>query len=214
MIHNIESDLNRFRQIVKGRVRKDLKRFMSSGELIGKQGDQVVRIPLPRIGIPRFRYGKNEQGGVGQGQGGAGDPAAGPPGDGPGGAGDQPGEHALEADLTLEELAEILGEELELPRIEPRGDPDLASTRDRYTGIRRVGPEALRHNKRTFRAALKRQIASGSYAPDQPVVVPIKDDKRYRSWDRRSEPQSAAVVVYMMDVSGSMGAEQKEVVGA
>ena len=212
MIHNIESDLNRFRQIVKGRVRKDLKRFMSSGELIGKQGDQVVRIPLPRIGIPRFRYGKNEQGGVGQGQGGAGDPAAGPPGDGPGGAGDQPGEHALEADLTMEELAEILGEELELPRIEPRGDPDLASTRDRYTGIRRVGPEALRHNKRTFRAALKRQIASGSYAPDQPVVVPIKDDKRYRSWDRRSDPQSAAVVVYMMDVSGSMGAEQKEVV--
>ena len=31
-----------------------------------------------------------------------------------------PGEHILEVEMTLEELAEILGEELSLPRIEPR----------------------------------------------------------------------------------------------
>ena len=212
MILNIENDLERFRQIVRGRVRKDLKRFMSSGEMMGKQGDKVVSIPLPRIGIPRLRFGKNEQGGVGQGDGEEGDPVDGQPGDGQGKAGQDPGEHVLEAEVTLEELAEIMGEELELPRIEPKGQKDLASERDKYTGISTVGPEALRHNRRTWREALKRQIASGAYNPRKPVIVPIKDDKRYRSWDTRPEPQSAAVLIYMMDVSGSMGAEQKEIV--
>ncbi len=211
MILNIENDLDRFKEIVKGKVRKDLRRYMSSGEMIGKQGNKRVSIPLPQIGIPRFRYGKNDSGGVGQGDGEEGD-AVGQPGDGSGKAGDQPGEHSLEAEISLEELAEIIGEELELPRIEPRGSKQISSERDRYTGISKLGPEALRHNKRTFREALKRQIASGTYMPARPVIVPIKDDKRYRSWKTKNEPQSAAVILYMMDVSGSMGNEQKEIV--
>ncbi len=204
----IENDLQRFRKIVKGRIRRDLKRFMSSGEMLGTQGGKVVSIPLPQVSLPRFRFGKNEQGGIGEGKG--------EQGDGVGGmgpeAGDAPGEHVLEVELTLEELAEILAEELELPNIEPRGQKDITSTRDRYTGIAKLGPESLRHNRRTYREALKRQIASGTYQPNKPVIIPIKDDRRYRSWKAQTEPQSAAVVVYMMDVSGSMGNEQKEIV--
>ena len=145
------------------------------------------------------------------GDGDAGD-EVGEPGDGSGKAGGQPGEHTIEAEVTLDELAEIMGEELALPRIEPRGSKQISSERDRYTGISKLGPEALRHNKRTFREALKRQIASGTYVRSRPVIVPIKDDKRYRSWKTKPEPQSAAVVLYMMDVSGSMGNEQKEIV--
>lgn len=75
-----------------------------------------------------------------------------------------------------------------------------------------MGPEALRHNRRTYREALKRQVASGAYNPHKPVIVPIKDDRRYRTWNTQSQPQSAAVILYMMDVSGSMGNEQKEIV--
>jgi uncharacterized sporulation protein YeaH/YhbH (DUF444 family) len=210
LILNIENDLNRFKDIVRGRLRRDLKRYMSSGELLGKQGKKVVSIPLPRIQIPRLRYGDNSSGGVGQGDGDQGEQVDGA-GEGQQ-AGDQPGQHILEAEITLEELAEILGEELELPRIEPRGSKEIASERDRYTGISRIGPEALRHNRRTYRTALKRQISSGTYMPDDPIIVPIKDDRRYRTWNTKNEPQSAAVIVYMMDVSGSMGAEQKEIV--
>ena len=65
---NIDRDLGRFKDIVSGRVRKDLRKYMSSGELVGKQGKKTVSIPLHQIGIPRLRYGKNE-GGVGQGEG-------------------------------------------------------------------------------------------------------------------------------------------------
>ena len=52
-------------------------------------------------------------------------------------------------------MAQILGEELALPRIEPRGKKNIVTTRDKYTGIRQTGPESLRHFKRTFKRALK-----------------------------------------------------------
>jgi uncharacterized sporulation protein YeaH/YhbH (DUF444 family) len=42
--------------------------------------------------------------------------------------------------------------------------------------------------------------------------VPIRRDFRYRAADTKVEMQNAAVVIYMMDVSGSMGDEQKEIV--
>jgi len=205
----IDQDLSRFKDIVKGRVRKDLRKYMSSSEMIGKQGKELVSIPVHQIGIPRLRYGKNDQG-IGQGEGEPGD-GAGQPGEGQQ-AGDQPGEHILEVDFTVDELAQILGEELELPRIEPKGSQEAEATRARYKGITRHGPESLRHGKRTFKQALKRSIAAGSFNPDKPVVVPIRDDRRYRHFVEEKEPRSACVVLYMMDVSGSMGREQKEIV--
>ena len=42
--------------------------------------------------------------------------------------------------------------------------------------------------------------------------MPIPDDKRYRSWSTVQQPEANAVVIYMMDVSGSMTDEQKEIV--
>jgi uncharacterized sporulation protein YeaH/YhbH (DUF444 family) len=128
------------------------------------------------------------------------------------GAGDTPGEHMLEVDVTMDELAEMLGEELALPRIEPKGKEQIEDIKYRYTGVNTTGPESLRHFKRTFKQALRRTIASGKYNPDNPMVIPTRQDKRYRTWKEIIEPQSNAVILYMMDVSGSMGDEQKEIV--
>ena len=44
------------------------------------------------------------------------------------------------------------------------------------------------------------------------MIVPIREDRRYRSWRTTPLPQSNAVIIYIMDVSGSMGDEQKEIV--
>ncbi len=207
----IDQDHQRFRQIVKGRIRGDLRKFLTHGELIGKEGKHLVSIPVPGIDIPHFRYGDN-QGGVGAGEGQEGQVVGGDPQSGAGQGGTEPGSHILEVEVSLEELADILGEELQLPRIEPKGRKQVTTQRDRYSGIRRVGPESLKHFKRTYREALKRQIMLGLYNPDNPIVVPVKTDKRFRSWKEVLAPQSNAVIVYMMDVSGSMGDEQKELV--
>src|SRR5204863_2573701 len=137
--------------------------------MIGKKGNDLVSIPLPQIDIPQFRFGTKGSGGVGQGEGDVGTPLSPPKGSDKGGAGDQPGGHILEVELSMEEMAQILGEELALPRIEPRGKKNIVTTRDKYTGIRQSGPESLRHFKRTFKRALKRQISSRLYDPDRPV---------------------------------------------
>ena len=213
MPDRIEKDHRRFRKIIRGQIKENLRKYVSRGDLIAPKGKKKVSIPLPQIQIPKFRFGQKGTGGVGQGEGKEGDPLGQGKGkSGSGKAGDQPGEHALEVEFTVEELAQLMGEELELPKIEPRGVHRLETTKERYTGIRQTGPESLRHFKRTFKQALKRQLAAGTYDSETPLIIPIREDKRYRSWKTESLPHSNAVIIYMMDVSGSMGDEQKELV--
>ncbi len=157
--------------------------------MIGKKGKDLITIPLPHIDIPHFRYGHKQQGGVGQGEGEVGQrsqPGQVQPGDGHK-AGEGEGEHTLEVDVTLDELAKILGEELELPNIEPKGNEKLVTQKIKYTGVNTTGPESLRHFKRTYKQALKRQIATGTYDPDKPIIIPTREDRRYRSW-QAAEP--------------------------
>lgn len=212
MSQRIDKDVGRFREIVRGHVRKNLKKYITNSELIGKRGKGIVSIPVPEIELPHFKFG-SPQDGVGQGDGEVGD-MLGPVSDrgGMGGAGDQPGYHILEVEFTLEELAELLGENLELPRIQPKGKNNILGETARYTGLRRTGPEGLRHFKRTYREALRREIQTGIYNPDNPTVVPIHDDKRYRSWKMYPRPEDNAVIFYMMDVSGSMSDDKKNLV--
>lgn len=213
MADKIERDVARFKQIVRGRIKQGLRKYISHGEMIGKHGRDLVSIPLPQLDIPHFRYGDKGNGGVSSGDGEIGQPVSvGDDDGGEGKAGRAPGGHILEVDVSLEELAAILGEELELPNILPRGDANIVREKDRYTGISHTGPESLRHFRRTFKRALRRQISNNTYAPETPFVVPIREDHRYRTWKTVAQPEAKAVVIYMMDVSGSMGDEQKEIV--
>ncbi len=211
MVLRIEKDHQRFRQIVKGRIRKDLRKFLTQGELIGKEGRKLISIPVHGIDLPSFRYGDNNDAGVGQGDGEAGQTVGGDE-SGQGQGGTEPGRHIMEVDVTLDELADIMAEELELPRIEPKGKHALTTVKDRYSSTRNTGPESLRHFKRTFRNALRRMIMTGAYDPNDPMIIFERGDRVYRSWKPVKEPDSNAVIVYMMDVSGSMGFEQKELV--
>lgn len=210
-MRKIDQDRTRFREIVRGRIKKNLRKYVTSGEMIGKQGKRLVSIPVPQIRLPRFRYGKNPDSGVGQGEGEEGQPIPGHEA-GESQAGSEPGQHVLEVDVALEDLAKILGEELELPNIEPRGNKRIRSPALKFTGISRSGPKSLLHFKRTFKESLKRQIASGEYDYKDPIITPVNADFRFRSMERKEEPQANAAIIYMMDVSGSMGREQKEIV--
>ena len=213
-MYRIDADRARFREVVRGRIRQDLRRYLSTGELLGRCGDRAVSIPLPQIELPRFRFGDNSGEGRGSGEGEQGEAADGENAEGEGGrgAGNSEGQHILEVEVDLEELAEMLGEELELPNIKPRGVKEVSSEGGRYNGLRRAGPDSLRHFRRSFRNALKRTIASGLWDPERPHIVPERDDFRYRMRQTCPQPDSSAVVFHMMDVSGSMGREQKEIV--
>lgn len=217
MDHPIKRDHSRFRKIVKGKIRDGLRRYISQGKQIVPKGNGSFSIPMPSIDIPRFKFGDKSQGGSGQGEGQEGDPVQGgqgqdQPGQGDEKVGNQAGQKELEVEMSAIELAKILGEELELPNILPKGKKTIPSAINRYTSIGTVGPDSLRHVKRTFKESLKRQIALGQYDPDNPVIIPTRRDMRFRSSNVKVENENSAVVIYMMDVSGSMGDEQKEIV--
>ena len=50
----IEQDHRRFKKIVRGKIKENLRDYMSEGELTGKQGKDTVKVPVPRIDLPRF----------------------------------------------------------------------------------------------------------------------------------------------------------------
>ena len=213
MFVKIQRDQSRFKQIVRGKVRENLRKYVTHGEMIGRKGRDLVSIPLPQLDVPHFRYGKNGSGGVGQGEGEEGKPI---------GQGEQRGRAARPAAIRVPTSSKSKSRWTNWPRSwvtswPCRGSSRRASrtsirTRPRYTSVRRSGPESLRHFKRTYMQALRRQISSNIYVPHEPRIVPIREDKRYRSWTDILEPQANAVIIYMMDVSGSMTDDQKEIV--
>lgn len=208
---SIDSDHGRFRDIVRGKIRQNFKKYITQGEMVGRREKDLVKIPVPQIELPKFKYGPKQQGGVGQGEGNPGESVDGQEGE-PQQAGNEPGEHGIEVDVPLDELAQILGEELSLPRIEPKGSKQVETSKLKLKSMSNIGPANLRHFKASFKEALKREVTAGTYDPEDPFIVPIKKDMRFRSFKQVTAPQSNAVVIYMMDVSGSMGGEQKEIV--
>jgi len=212
MAERIKKDREKFIQIIKGKIKKDLKKFFKPGQVIlpKKKGDPVA-IPIPKIDLPTFRYGKN-RGGVAQGPGEPGTdlgPIEPEPGEGGKQAGEGHGQE-IQVEFTQEEILEIL--EAELPNIEPKGDKMIESDKVKYTEIRKVGPESLRHRRRTYKKALRRQLAAGDYNPEDPKVIPTKEDKRYRSWKNVEKPQNNALLIFMRDVSGSVGQEERDII--
>ena len=169
----IHNDQSRFKDIVRGKIKENLKNYIQKGELIGKQGKDKITIPVPRIDFRRFETKAKE---AGQGDK-LGDAVEGQPGDGEG----QPGEAGFEAattletEVTLEELADMLAG-FELPRIENRVQ-NLTIDHIKYTGISTVGELAA--FQVTFKQALHDN--HGQLQIERPIIVPIRDDKRYRS---------------------------------
>ncbi len=120
MDHPIKRDHARFRKIVKGKIRDNLRKYVSQGQQIIPKGTDQFKVPMPSIDIPRFKFGDKSEGGTGQGQGESGDPVDGKPGEGEPGqgeAGEGEGQKELEVEMDIAELANILGDELELPKI-------------------------------------------------------------------------------------------------
>ncbi len=173
----IDQDHSRFRDIVRGKIRQNLRKYISQASSSGERERTSSPSPSRRSTSRASRSATGSAAARGRARAIPAIPIGGDQdGDEPGQghqAGTGAGEHVLEVDVTLDELAAILGEELELPDIQDKGKSKIINAKDRYTGIRRVGPESLRHFRRTYREALKRQISRGTYVAGNPIVVPI-----------------------------------------
>jgi uncharacterized protein len=218
-------DRLRHRQKVRESIRENIADIIAEESIIGKDRDRVIKVPLRGIKEYRFIYGENAPG-VGQGDGNAhqgqvvGKVGKDGPGKGEDRAGDRPGVDYYETDVTLEELIEIMFEDLELPNLERRALREIAAERStKRKGYRHVGIRARLDKRRTAKQRVMRRLASGGVeraeglapAPiEEPARFPFhQDDLRYRHVEVETREESNAVVICVMDTSGSMDTMKK-----
>lgn len=172
-----------------------------------------MKVPIRSLDEFKFRYNYNKRKHVGQGDGDSkvGDVLGtdGSQAKGPGRgeqAGDQPGIDYYEAEVNLEELESLLFEDLELPNLKPKSAQNIDVTDITFNDIRKKGIQTNIDKKRTILEAIKRNAREG-----QTSLNISPDDLRFKTWTEIRKPESNAVIIAMMDTSGSMGQFEKYV---
>ncbi|MDI3328146.1 MAG: sporulation protein YhbH [Alicyclobacillaceae bacterium] len=203
-------DQERHRQRVRQAIRDRLTDVVTEESIVLSRGQTIFRIPVRSLEEYRFRYQWDKQPGVGQGNGDTrvGDVLGRVREAGEGGtgeAGDQPGVDYYEAEVTLEELENIVFESWELPNRRPKQQKEVETDFIEFNDIRKKGMMANLDKKRTILESMRRNAREGR----GPRIELRPDDLRFKTWDDVPKPESAAVVLAMMDTSGSMGTFEK-----
>lgn len=205
-------DQLRHREKVKEAIRKNLPDLITEESIIMSDGKQVVKVPIRSMEEYRFRYNYNKSKHVGQGDGKSqvgdviGRESQQKPGPGKGqGAGEQSGVDYYEAEISVEELEEILFAEMELPRLKQKDQEEITTHDIRFNDVRKKGLMGNIDKKRTILEAIKRNALRG----DRRLKAISNDDLRFKTWEDIVIPHSNAVVLAMMDTSGSMGIFEK-----
>ena len=222
MPRGIERDWKLFRDVYSGRIRKALKKFIKNGEFVTQKGKNgKVSIVVPRLDIPHIVHGESSEG-IGRGPVKEGDVIdKEEKGKGKGNKAGQGESEGVTITLDLEEVLHFMQEDLCLPDLKTKNNQTFDEVKIKYNNISLIGPESLRHNKKTFIQAIKRQASMGTLdkvydvpghsVPIQ-IITPWKADKRYRQYNEIKIPSSSALVVYARDGSGSMDAQKCEII--
>ncbi len=206
-------DQKRHQDKIKEALKKRLPDIISEESIIMSRGKDIVRIPIRSLDEYKIRYSQSKNKHVGQGNGKSkvGDVIAqdGKPQKGGTGekAGDQPGTDYYEAEIDFETLEEAFFSELALPNLEEKEKDNITITDVQFNDIRKKGLTGNIDKKRTMLASYRRNALEGN-----PSFTPIyPDDLRFKTWDNVIKPESKAVILAMMDTSGSMGQFEKYV---
>lgn len=206
------ADQARHNEKVKEAIKGNLGEIISEEAIITADGDKIVKVPIRSLELPRFRFddGKNARVGQGSGESKVGDVVEDPAGQaGPGrgrGAGNEPGVDYYEADITIDELASLIFEDLGLPNLQQKQNEEIDTETARFQDIERKGILSNLDKRRTIMENIKRNALTG-HAPRFRGLKP--DDLRFRTWHEETGKETNAVVIAMRDVSGSMGEFEK-----
>ncbi|MFQ5935094.1 MAG: YeaH/YhbH family protein [Acidiferrobacterales bacterium] len=210
------SDRLRHRQKVRQAIRENVADIVAEESIIGQGRDKIIKVPIRGVKEYRFVYGDNVPGvGAGEGNSQPGQVVGKANGrqQGSGRGGDQPGIDYYETDVTLEELVDIMFEDLQLPDMERKKLREvLADRRSKRKGYRRVGVRVHMDKRRTAIARVRRRVASSKHMPAEEARdrFPFhRDDITFRRLRQEVKPQSNAVVLSIMDTSGSMDTVKK-----
>lgn len=209
-------DRLRHRQKIREAIKENIADIISDEAIIGKSKEKIIKIPLQGIKEYKFIYGDNAPG-VGQAEGEVKEGDIIKKGEKEVGKGDKagnlPGEDYYETDITLEEIIDIMFEDLALPRLQRKKFQEILGERKtKRKGYRRKGIRVRLDKRKTAVRRIKRRLASHfdeKYQEEERRFPYREDDLKYRHMEEDIKKQSNAVVICIMDTSGSMGVTKK-----
>src|SRR5713226_3821904 len=155
-----QADQERHKEKIREAIKKNLGDIVSEESIILSDGKKMVRVPIRSLEEYRFRYdpGRQQHAGEGNGKSKVGDVIAQEPKPGKGKDG---GYDYYEAEITMEELAAMIFEDLGLPNLEQKRQQELQTEAVRFTDVRKKGPMTNLDKKRTILENMKRNAAKG-----------------------------------------------------
>ena len=215
------ADRARHKKKIEKAIKESIKDVIADESIIGQNGKKKIRIPVKGIKEYRFVYGANEKKQVGSAgkhhirRGQKVSKSDSEQGKSPNkkGAGNEPGEEKYDVEITLEELAEYLFNDLELPELEKKNFRFVDQAAYKRKGYRFEGIRPRLSKKETLKRKIRRKkkaVAAGTYNDEEDERFPFhKDDMKYHHIKAKPKENTSAVVFLLMDVSGSMTPSKK-----
>lgn len=215
-------DRRRHRELVEESIKKNLGSIIAEESIIGKSKDKKIKIPIKGIKEFQFIYGKSKPGvGAGDGNEKRGDkfPGDSQEGKGKGNAGNSEGEEVYETEITIEEVIKYLFDDMNLPDIAKKQLSQLEEKSYRKLGYQHKGIPPRLAKKRSVIEKIKRKQASKRSEDAEDTTYDredgkerfpfIEEDLRYYRIKEDNKRDYNAVVLCIMDVSGSMDQTKK-----
>tara|TARA_R100000808_G_scaffold9063_1_gene25175 strand:- start:5276 stop:6517 length:1242 start_codon:yes stop_codon:yes gene_type:complete len=222
IVDRAASDRMRHKKKIDKAIKESIKDVIADESIIGQNGKKKIRIPVRGIKEYRFIYGNNDKnktvgsGGdhtlkrgqkIGQRRADKGQAQ------GTGEGGNKKGDEYYDVEVTLEELAEYLFADLELPDLEKKQFKFVSQESIKRKGYRFQGIRPRLSKKETLKRKIRRRKMAekvGAYDPESDERFPFhKDDLKYHHIKPKIKENSSAVIFFLMDVSGSMSQERK-----
>ena len=224
-------DRKRHRELVEEAIKENLTGLVAEESIIGQSKDKVIKVPIKGLKEYQFVYWRYREGtgaGAGKERGGQTIGKTTDRDGGPGGyrPGTNPGEEIYETEITLEELVNYLFDELKLPELERKRLSMIEAPRIRRSGYRRTGIPPRLAKRRTLMEKIRREQGErrglcpededGTSVCPEPAGQawigqgPFRaEDFRYSRIRENIDNYSNAVIICIMDASGSMDTTRK-----
>lgn len=214
-------DRRRHRQLVEKSIKENLGDILSEESIVGESKNKKFKIPIRGIKEYQFVFGRNNKGvatGTGEEKRGdkisEGNPSQGKSGNK--GAGNNQGDDVYETEITLEELLDYLVEDLELPNLDRKKYSEIITeSAGRKRGYQKYGINPRLAKKKTVISKIsrkqgkKRAMLEEGLNPKLERFPFKEEDLRYYRVKKKPKKDSNAVMIFIMDVSGSMDSSKK-----
>ncbi len=210
------SDRRRHKEKIEKAIKDGVKDIVAEESIIGKDGKKKIKIPVKGIKEYKFVFGQNKNN---VGAGGKNDIKRGQVigkgkqqqkgnGNKPG---DKAGEEYYEVEVTLEELAEYLFRDLELPDLEKKKFKEVMSKQYKRKGYRPQGIRPRLSKKETAKRRIRRKkvaMRDPDFQEEENFSF-LESDLRYKHIKLTKKYATNACIFFVMDISGSMSTEKK-----